>query len=136
MNELRALLPALNQICYLNYGAKSPILTAAGEVLLKMTKQSMEPLQFHRDEWVQAREHARNLIAELLGAASDEIAFVTNTSQGLSLIANGIRWRHGDRVLYPSDEFPSNRYVWENLREKGSAPSRFRQPATSLFPSN
>jgi selenocysteine lyase/cysteine desulfurase len=100
MNELRALLPVLNGMCYLNYGATSPILKHAAEVLFKMAQQSMEPLQFHRNEWIQTLDRARKLIAELIGASSEEIAFVTNTSHGLSMIANGIRWRRGDRVLY------------------------------------
>ena len=37
-------------------------------------------------------------------------------------VAAAVRWRPGDRVLYPADEFPSNRYVWENLAERGVEP--------------
>jgi selenocysteine lyase/cysteine desulfurase len=40
-----------------------------------------------------------------------------NTSDGLSAIANGLRWQRGDNVVTFRREFPSNIYPWLRLRE-------------------
>jgi selenocysteine lyase/cysteine desulfurase/short-subunit dehydrogenase len=119
MNELRRLLPSLHKIHYLNYGATAPLLSVSAERMRQLVTQAEEPLQFHRDEWLRVLESARRSVASLIGASPDEIAFVSSTSAGLSLIANAVRWKSGDEVFYPADEFPSNRYVWENLASKG-----------------
>ena len=47
-----------------------------------------------------------------------EIAFVKNTSEGLSTAAFGLPWRKGDRVVLASAEFASNLYPWLALRNR------------------
>jgi selenocysteine lyase/cysteine desulfurase len=49
----------------------------------------------------------------------DEIAFVGNTSEGLSAIATGLEWKPGDSVLIAKPDFPANIYPWLNLERKG-----------------
>jgi len=122
VKELIELLPALQKIHYLNYAATGPLLTPAAAAWKELVEEAREPLQFHRDGWLSRLEKSRRAVAELIGASVEEIAFVTNTSSGLSLIANAIRWQENDQIFYPSDEFPSNRYVWDNLKQKGVFP--------------
>ena len=119
---MRDLLPQLNEIVYLNYGATAPLLLPSAEKMRALISQSEEPFQFHRNEWFSHLERARLVVANLIHASQNEIAFVPNTSSGLSLIANAIPWKKGDRILFPADEFPSNRYVWMNLQKKGVYP--------------
>ena len=74
-------------------------------------------------------EETRQKIARLINAPSaDQIAFVTNTSEGLNLIASGLSWGKGDRILLNDAEFPSNVYPFKNLEKQGVdvyfAPSR------------
>lgn len=64
-------------------------------------------------------EEIRRASAELLGANEDEIAFVKNTTEGLSFVANGLEWREGDRVVVPDREFPSTLYPWLALERRG-----------------
>lgn len=119
MKELRDQLPSLSNIVYLNYGRAAPVLGSAIKKIQQLFEEAKDPFQFHRDEWFEHLGRAREVVAELIGASSDEIAFVSSTSSGLSLVASSIRWEKGDRVLFPADEYPSNRLVWENLLEKG-----------------
>ena len=35
-----------------------------------------------------------------------------NTSDGLSTIANGLKWKPGDNIVTFNREFPSNIYPW------------------------
>jgi len=51
--------------------------------------------------------------------AATDIALCKNTSEALSMVAAGIDWREGDEVVITSQEFPSNRIVWEALKDRG-----------------
>ena len=64
--------------------------------------------------WEQTAAELRKLAQHLVNADSaGEIAFIKNTSEGLSLVAHGIDWRRGDNIVFGQQEFPSNRIVWE-----------------------
>jgi selenocysteine lyase/cysteine desulfurase len=64
-------------------------------------------------------QRARQTGAKLLGAETEEIAFVGPTSLALSFIAGGLRWRKGDNLLVYFDDYPSNVYPWMALAERG-----------------
>jgi selenocysteine lyase/cysteine desulfurase len=53
----------------------------------------------------------------MLGARPEQVAFMRNTSDGLSTVANGLRWQPGDNLVTFRNEFPSNIYPWLRLRE-------------------
>jgi selenocysteine lyase/cysteine desulfurase len=67
--------------------------------------------------WVAVKERARRLAAGMIGARPEQLAFMRNTSDGLSTIANGLKWRAGENVVTFRGEFPSNIYPWLRLRE-------------------
>ena len=64
-------------------------------------------------------EIVRARFAKLINAEPGEVAFVKNTSEGLSIVANGIDWKEGDNVVIPDIEFPANVYPWMNLKRRG-----------------
>jgi selenocysteine lyase/cysteine desulfurase len=55
----------------------------------------------------------------LINADETEIAFLKNTSEGLSLVAEGYPWRPGDSVVMFGGEFPANVYPWLHLESRG-----------------
>jgi selenocysteine lyase/cysteine desulfurase len=59
------------------------------------------------------------VLAWLINAAPEEIAFVQNTGLGLNIIANALPLKAGDNVIFCDMEFPTNVYPWVNLRRKG-----------------
>ncbi|MCI0533729.1 MAG: aminotransferase class V-fold PLP-dependent enzyme [Verrucomicrobiales bacterium] len=63
--------------------------------------------------------HARELAARLLEAKPEEMALVGPTSLGLSLVANGLKFRKTDNILVYLDDYPSNVYPWMSLASKG-----------------
>ncbi|MFH1625008.1 MAG: aminotransferase class V-fold PLP-dependent enzyme [Pseudomonadota bacterium] len=74
----------------------------------------------------------------MIGASKDEIAFIKNTSEGLSFVAGGLPWSAGDNVITTSYEFPSNLYPWLSLETKGVevrllSPKDGRVPAEKIF---
>src|SRR6188474_3428076 len=68
-------------------------------------------------DWLATKEQARYLLANLLGARSEQVAFMRNTSDALSTVANGLTWRKGDNVVTFRGEFPSNLYAWLRLHD-------------------
>ncbi len=65
-------------------------------------------------------EEVRSLVARLLGARrAAELAFVQNTSDGLSVVAEGLDWEAGDNVVGALGEYPSNVYPWMQLEARG-----------------
>jgi selenocysteine lyase/cysteine desulfurase len=72
------------------------------------------------DNWYARINQVRQAAARLIGAAApDEIAFVANTSSGLSMVAKGIDWHPGDEVVITNVEYPANRYPWLDLQRLG-----------------
>jgi selenocysteine lyase/cysteine desulfurase len=79
-------------------------------------------------------EAARRGVAQLIGAAPDEIAITKNISDGLNMVANAIDWRAGDEVFLCSGvEHPANIYVWRNLEPLGVTVRDF-PPVDGEFP--
>ncbi|HHO58714.1 MAG TPA: aminotransferase class V-fold PLP-dependent enzyme, partial [Thiotrichales bacterium] len=71
-------------------------------------------------EWLQTETRLRRQLASLIQAdSSDEIAIVKNTSEGLSVIAQGLNWTAGDNIVIAAEEFPSNRIAWQALAPLG-----------------
>lgn len=61
----------------------------------------------------------RRLIAGVLQAQPEEIAFVGPTSLALSYVAAGLPWKRGQNVVIYHDDYPSNVYPWMALAERG-----------------
>jgi selenocysteine lyase/cysteine desulfurase/short-subunit dehydrogenase len=119
LEQLRDYLPAAKDYRFLNYAATAPIFKPSADVMASIVQQNLEPMSKHFEQWLAVIESARNTVARAIGGSPAEIAFTANTSMGLSIIAASVKWREGDKVIYPADEFPSNRFVWENLKGKG-----------------
>lgn len=66
-----------------------------------------------------ALEQGRSLAAGLLHCQPQEVAFVGPTSLGLSLVANGLKFRRNENILVYFDDYPSNVYPWLALADKG-----------------
>lgn len=115
--ELRALFPITQRAIYLNHAAVSPLPIPTFEAIQAQLKDVLENGSLNFRNWLAVKEHTRELLAAMMGARPDQVAFVRNTSDGLSTIANGFKWQAGDNIVTFSREFPSNIYPWLRLRE-------------------
>jgi cysteine desulfurase/selenocysteine lyase len=67
-------------------------------------------------------DNCRSRFAELIGSDQGEVAFVRNTSHGLSIVAAGLNWEKDDRIMVATSlEYPSNVYPWLDLEKRGIA---------------
>ncbi len=58
-------------------------------------------------------EKVREKAAGLLGCTADEIILTTSTTQGMFLIAQGLKLTHGDHILTTDHEHPGGRLGWD-----------------------
>jgi cysteine desulfurase/selenocysteine lyase len=114
--QLRALFPVTRRSVYLNHAAVSPPPTPTIQAIQSQLEDVSTNGSVNFRTWLATKERARKLLAEMLGARPDQIAFMRNTSDGLSTVANGLRWRAGDNLVTFRREFPSNVYPWLRLR--------------------
>ena len=119
LSEYRKLFPVTTQKIYLNHAAISP-----------MSLRVTEMLEWYMDERcfgiidiyprvLEIREAARAMAANLLNTDPAHIAFITNTSEGFNILAQGLSWKSGDQILLTDYEFPSNIYPFKNLERHG-----------------
>jgi len=114
--ELRSLFPITNRAIYLNHAAVSPLPTPTVEAIDSQLKDVRDNGSINFRSWIAVKERARSLLAELLGARPEQVAFMRNTSDSLSTVANGLDWRTGQNVVTFRREFPANIYPWLRLR--------------------
>jgi selenocysteine lyase/cysteine desulfurase len=68
---------------------------------------------------MKAYGRVRDTAAVLIHASAKEIAIVKNTSEGIAMVATGMKWKRGDIVVGFKEEFPSNFYPWKRLEPEG-----------------
>lgn len=118
MNEqIRGLFPIAERAIYLNHAAVSPPPISTIEAIQSQLRDVVENGSLNYKNWIAVKEQARKLSAELIGARAEQMAFMRNTSDGLSTVANGLRWFPGDNLVTFRNEFPSNIYPWLRLRD-------------------
>jgi len=67
-------------------------------------------------------ERARSKVADFINAKSDsEIVMTRNTTEAINLVANGLKWRKGDKIVTSVLEHHSNFIVWLRVRDKHGA---------------
>jgi selenocysteine lyase/cysteine desulfurase len=117
--ELRALFPITQHYIYLNHAAVGPLSTRSLDAIQQFLREAGAEAGLKWTSWMKEADRVRGQAARLINARPSEIAFMRNTSDGLSAIANGIDWRSGDNVVSCRCEFPSNIYPWMRLQPYG-----------------
>lgn len=115
----RAEFPITEHTTHFNHAGVSPISRRVAAAVRSFTEQALRLDADVQRAWESRNEEIRAAFARLIGAHADEIAFVKNTSEGLSLVAAGIDWRAGDNVIAVDGEYPANVYPWWGLRRWG-----------------
>ena len=116
-DTIRSLFPALKKYTYLNSAAIAPLPTVAIEAVASQLRDVSENGSTHYIDWINTKKRAREIIAEMLNVNFEQIAFMRNTSDGFSTIANGLKWRKGDNIVSFEKEFPANFYAWRRVRD-------------------
>ncbi len=111
--------PVTERLIYMNHAAVAPLSRRAAQAMKSLASDCCLYGSLHYGDWLAAYDGVRKAAAELIGAGPDEIALTKNTSEGVAIVALGLDWRPGDRVVAFQEEFPANYYPWKRLVSKG-----------------
>jgi selenocysteine lyase/cysteine desulfurase len=122
---LRDHFPHLEHQTYLNHAAVSPVSRPVREAIDAHVAERHgaapdAPIANFESFQSMAGE-AKERAATVLGTDPGRVEFVPNTSAGLNVLARGLNWQEGDRVVVPDGAFPTNVYPFLNLEDQGVA---------------
>jgi len=121
LSRLRSFFPYLaGGTIYLDHASVGP--------LPRQTREAVEAYALRRSETelnlfldiVKTGRETKERIGKLLNAPKERIAFCDNTSNGLNVLAAGLDWKTGDRILLNDLEFPANVYPFLNQKRNGA----------------
>ncbi|MCK0155406.1 aminotransferase class V-fold PLP-dependent enzyme [Alcanivorax sp. S6407] len=112
--------PQQEDLIYLNHAAVAPWPERTRQAVHAFADANCHVGARDYPQWLKVEQRLRDRLAWLIGGVNrDEIALLKNTSEGLSVIAQGLRWQPGDQIIISDQEFPSNRIPWQALADQG-----------------
>lgn len=118
ITEVRDLFPITRNYNFQNTAAVAPVSTRVVEAMNVYLSRARDQ-GYLGSHFYQRADEIRSVAARLINADPQEVTFVKSTSEGLSLVANGLNWSTGDKVVTAGCEFPSNVYPWLALQARG-----------------
>ena len=107
-------------IIYLNHAAVSPWPNRTAQSVTVFAEKNVHTGARFYPKWVETETRLRGQLQRLINAPSiQDIALLKNTSEALSVVAEGIGWNKGDNIISTNEEFPSNRIPWQAQSDKG-----------------
>jgi len=108
--EIRKLFPVTKEYVFFNNAAVAPISTRVRRAMTAQLEEHARLGDVAAMNWNSAIARTRAAAAQLFGCTSGEIAYVKNTSEGLSYIINGFPFHKGDNVISCEGEYPATIY--------------------------
>ena len=113
--------PICARTIYCAHASDAPLPRRVAEAMKESIERNTTDAREYERELERIAD-TRTLVARLLGAEEDEIAFTGPTASGLNTVANGLDWKPGDEVLCYLDDYPADVYPWLALERQGVKP--------------
>jgi cysteine desulfurase/selenocysteine lyase len=113
---------------YLAMAAQGPLPRAAIKALEASLELKRRPYRIEESLYFELPARVRGLLAQLTGAAPEEIGLTTGASTGFAGIAAAFDWEPGDEILVARGEFPAQVCTWAPLAEARGAVLRLISP--------
>ena len=130
--EIRSDFPVLSEVIYLDSAATSlspePVLAAMLEY--EHVYRANTGRGVHRLAQVATQKYwdARQRVKRFIGAESGELVFTKNTTEAINMVALGLPWKKGDRVVTTLLEHHSNLLPWMRTRDRHGIDLRIIPP--------
>jgi L-cysteine/cystine lyase len=109
INQVRDMLPGVQDTVWLNTGTCGPLPTVAydamhAELMSDLTKARID--QTHFPHIFELRSGVREAVAVGLGVPAEDIAITNRTTEGMYVAIMGYPWRAGDELILSNIEHP------------------------------
>jgi len=112
IENIREQFPITKNKAFMNHAGQSPLPKLVADVVRKFV-DDFSNFGTTSIEW---NDGGKPFFARLIGAKAEEIAFVENTSVGLNIAANVLRYPSGSKIVTTDLEYPSVVYPWLRKR--------------------
>lgn len=120
IKEARPLFPYLQSgSIYMNHAAISPLSIPVLDKINQYLSFRHSAVVEDFNDMLRTAADTKQKIGKMINCDPSRIAFVDNTSNGLNILAQGLTWKEGDRIILNDIEFPSNIYPFLNLKQYG-----------------
>jgi cysteine desulfurase/selenocysteine lyase len=117
---IRREFPQDESLIYLNHAAVAPWPARTAHAVQAFAEENARSGARDYGRWLEREQALREQCRRLIHApSSEDIAFLKNTSEGLSVVAEGLPFQDGDNVVTSDEEFPSNRLPWAAQARRG-----------------
>ncbi len=104
---------------FFNHAAVAPMTKRARDAMTEFVNDLCANGMANRKKWHGEILKARQLAADILHCLRKEVAFIKNTSEGVSMVANGLGLSSSDNIVTTDIEYPANIYPWMRLSKYG-----------------
>lgn len=106
-----------DDVTYLQGGSVGPSSKPTTEHVIAMLREvESDPFYNQREEMMQGLvETTREKVADFVGAPSDCVALVLNTTMGMNIPAQGLPLSPGGEILMSDQEYPSVQNMWDYM---------------------
>lgn len=123
ITEIRQDFPILGDVVYLDNAATgcSPEPVVDAMVEFEHRYRSNVGRGVHRLTRIATQRywHAHEKVARFINGCNGITVFTKNTTEAINMVANGLSWEPGDRIVTTILEHHSNLLPWRNLESKG-----------------
>ncbi len=104
---------------YFNHAAIGPLSNKVVDRLNKFIQlRSIGEIENY-PTFLSAQENVKRMLSKIFNTTPERFAFVDSVSNGFNILAQGIEWKTGDRIILNDIEFPANVYPFLNLKKLG-----------------
>ena len=111
LDAVRAGLPVLDRLAYLNAGTNGPLPRRTVEAMQAILARDLEQgrsSQEYFETMLARRDDVRAALARFLVAPTETIALTTSTTEGCNVVLNGLGIGPGDEVVTTDSEHPAS----------------------------
>lgn len=128
VKRLRAEMPVLQRVAYLNTGSAGPLPKTCAEAMSRAAEDDFLLGRGNVSDvsgLMERMSDVRRMVARLLGAGADSIALTNNTSDGMNIALWGLNWQPGDEIITTSLEHGAALIPLSFLRQRLGVTVRF-----------
>ncbi len=111
---------------YLNTGGLGP----SPQPVIAAFDEAWLDLERYGESGHGTRADVRNRACEFFGCHADELAFTRNATEGMNLVAHGLKLGDGDEVVMTTHEHPGGAMPWFAVREETPITIRTFEPGS------
>lgn len=111
--------PVKEEFIFLAHCGISPLYIEAAILGAELLHRHSREGLLVANDYMAILENLRSSCAEFLHTSAENLNLVKNTSEGLSMIANGYPFEPGDEIISYVHEYPANHYPWRLQEQRG-----------------